>query len=105
MTLLEYAQRPRLLAAYLLDWLREDLRVRDADTAPVDLLAERLGLDVARFHPETRRGGALGWLEPDEDLIYLREGLTEPGRRFTLAHEIRHALLHRGRLLRPLPGR
>jgi superfamily I DNA/RNA helicase/Zn-dependent peptidase ImmA (M78 family)/CRISPR/Cas system-associated exonuclease Cas4 (RecB family) len=104
MTLLEYAQRPRLLAAYLLGWLREDPGNGDADAAPVDLLAERLGLDVARFHPETRRGGALGWLEPDEDLIYLREGLTEPVRRFTLAHEIGHAVLHRGRILRALAG-
>src|SRR5262249_26056838 len=48
--------------------------------------------------------GTLGWLEPDEDLIYLQAGLPEPVRRFTLAHEIGHAVLHRSRRLDALTG-
>ena len=92
--------RPRLAAQRLLRWWRE-AAVSDAETArdtaptPVDTLAERLGLEVAPFHPGTRRSGTLGWLEPGEDVIFLREDLPEPVRRFTLAHELGHALLHR----------
>jgi DNA helicase-2/ATP-dependent DNA helicase PcrA len=94
--------RPRLVAQRLLDWWAEAAagaspsasRPAGAATA-VDEMVERLGLEVTTFHPESRRGGALGWLEPGEDLIFLRDDLAEPVRRFTLAHELGHALLHR----------
>jgi ATP-dependent DNA helicase UvrD/PcrA len=62
---------------------------------PVDDLAVQLGLVVLPFHPETRRSGTLGWLEPGEDIVFLRDGIAEPIRRFTLAHELGHFVLHR----------
>jgi DNA helicase-2/ATP-dependent DNA helicase PcrA len=98
-------QRPRRLARFVHGWLRERTGdVGEGAATPLELLVERLGLDVAVFHPESRRSGTLGWLEPDEDLIYLREGLPESIRRFTLAHELGHALLHRPRPLGALGG-
>jgi superfamily I DNA/RNA helicase/CRISPR/Cas system-associated exonuclease Cas4 (RecB family) len=54
----------------------------------------RLGLAVATFHASAHPA-TLGYLEPGEDLIFLRAGLPEPVRRFTLAHELGHALMHR----------
>src|SRR5579859_5170137 len=92
--------RPRLAAERLLRWWHEasigESEPPDDDVAtPVDILATRLGLEVAPFHADTRRSGTLGWLEPGEDVIFLREDLPEPVRRFTLAHELGHALLHR----------
>ena len=91
---MEESQRPRYAAAQLLERVSH---TDDATTGPVDVdaLAEALGLDVETFHPATRRTGALGWLEPGEPLIFLRDGLTRTSRRFTLAHEIGHFLLHR----------
>jgi superfamily I DNA/RNA helicase/Zn-dependent peptidase ImmA (M78 family) len=82
-------------AARLLERLRDRAIDTPAQATPVDALAETLGLDVAPFHPATRRKGTLGWLEPGENLIFLSDGLTEPVRRFTLAHEIGHFVLHR----------
>lgn len=96
--------RPQRAALRLLRWLHEndDGGAAEARTdtygvvaTPIDALAERLGLSVAAFHPSGRRDGALGWLEPGENLIFVREGLPDPVRRFTLAHEIGHAVLHR----------
>ncbi len=92
---MEDAQRPRLAAAHLLDRLHTFEGCEEADATPVDALAEHLGLAVASFPPEMRRAGTLGWLEPGEDLIFLRDGVAEPVRRFTLAHEIGHYILHR----------
>jgi superfamily I DNA/RNA helicase/Zn-dependent peptidase ImmA (M78 family)/CRISPR/Cas system-associated exonuclease Cas4 (RecB family) len=89
--------RPRRAAAHLLWWLGQQGGAfgPDAAATPVDELAERLGLDVQVFHPATRRPGTLGYLEPDENLIFLQDGLPESTRRFTLAHEIGHVVLHR----------
>ena len=87
--------RPSQTARQVLTLLTAEPRPRDGGATPVDALAERLGLDVARFHPAGRRTGTLGWLEPGERLIYVRDGLSEASRRFTLAHEIGHAVLHR----------
>lgn len=101
---MEDVLRPQRAALRLLRWLHETNsggEAQDRSTAsgivatPIDTLAERLGLAVAAFHPSGRRDGALGWLEPGENLIFVREGLPEPVRRFTLAHEIGHAVLHR----------
>lgn len=96
--------RPQRAALRLLRWLHETDDGGEAEArtdtngvvaTPIDALAERLGLAVAAFHPSGRRDGALGWLEPGENLVFVREGLPEPVRRFTLAHEIGHAVLHR----------
>jgi superfamily I DNA/RNA helicase len=57
-------------------------------------MARRLGFAVATYHVSAHPG-TLGFLEPGEDLIFLRAGLPEPARRFTLAHELGHALMHR----------
>ncbi|HLY30667.1 MAG TPA: ImmA/IrrE family metallo-endopeptidase, partial [Ktedonobacterales bacterium] len=79
---------------------------RDHDAAPapalhtpqvrvdLDRLARRLGITVATFHPSLRPTTS-GYLEPGENLIFLQTGLSAPVRRFTLAHELGHAALHR----------
>src|SRR5579884_2024275 len=98
------SDRTRGVAARLLAWLAERGLYRPGEATPVDALVGELGLDVVAFHPASRREGTLGWLEPDEPLIYLREDLPEPVRRFTLAHELGHAVLHRPGGLRALTG-
>jgi DNA helicase II / ATP-dependent DNA helicase PcrA len=89
------ATHVRIAAARLLTWLAEREHRVWSEATPLEPLAAHLGLDVALFHPSARHAQTLGWLEPGENLIYLRQGLSEPVRRFTLAHEIGHALLHR----------
>jgi DNA helicase II / ATP-dependent DNA helicase PcrA len=103
--------RPRLAAGRLLRWWEQDSHsqmpssqheaqgnddgARASVATPVDAIVQRVGLEVATFHPAARRGGTLGWLEPGEDLIFVRDDLPESVRRFTLAHELGHAVLHR----------
>jgi len=86
--------RPRLLAARLLRWWREREPDSRSIATPLDELVAALGLDVAAFASDLHPG-TLGFLEPGEDLIFLRSGLGEAVRRFTLAHELGHAVLHR----------
>jgi superfamily I DNA/RNA helicase len=62
---------------------------------PIDEIAGWQGVAVERFHPADAPPGTLGWLEPGEDLIWLSISLAEPVRRFTLAHELGHWVLHR----------
>ena len=91
------ATRIEQAAAALLRWLAQHDAYRGSwrdDRVPIDALAGAIGLDVARF-PAALHPGTLGYLEPGEDLIFLRAGLAEPVRRFTLAHELGHAVLHR----------
>lgn len=88
------ATRIEQAAAALLRWLEQQHGPWQGDRVPVDTLAEAIGLDVARFAPALHPG-TLGFLEPGEELIFLRSGLAEPVRRFTLAHELGHAVLHR----------
>ncbi|HLZ20783.1 MAG TPA: ATP-dependent helicase [Ktedonobacterales bacterium] len=91
---MEDLQRPHLAAERLLTLLASDGQLLSAAT-PLDTLAERLGVDVLLFNPEAQRHGVLGWLEPGENVIYLRTGLPRPIRQFTLAHELGHYVLHR----------
>jgi superfamily I DNA/RNA helicase/Zn-dependent peptidase ImmA (M78 family) len=86
---------PQLVAADLLRWLATTKPAAATPPVDVDALAKALGLDVEPFSPALLDAGALGYLEPGEDLIFLNPQLTEPVRRFTLAHEIGHAVLHR----------
>ncbi len=65
------------------------------DKTPVDSIVSWLGLEVATFHPNDYAEGTYGWLEPEEDLIWLCRDLPETLRRFTLAHELGHVILHR----------
>ncbi|GCF08339.1 UvrD-helicase domain-containing protein [Dictyobacter arantiisoli] len=66
------------------------------DATPVDDLAVWLGLSVATFDARDYASGTFGFMDADEDedLIWIRRALPETFRRFTLAHEIGHALLH-----------
>src|ERR1700742_1128980 len=68
------------------DWLEEQ--------TPVEALAAWLGCEVATFHPDDYPGGTYGFLEPGEQLIWLCRDLPPTLRRFTLAHELGHVLLH-----------
>src|SRR5436305_1555531 len=65
------------------------------DRTPVDDLVSWLGLEVGTFHPNDYPQGTYGFLEPGEDLIWLCRDLSSSLRRFTLAHELGHAKLHR----------
>ncbi|HEX6557636.1 MAG TPA: ATP-dependent helicase [Ktedonobacteraceae bacterium] len=62
---------------------------------PVDDLVSWAGLQVETFHATDYPQGTYGFLEQDEDLIWLCRTLPESLRRFTLAHELGHAVLHR----------
>ncbi|HEU5198764.1 MAG TPA: ImmA/IrrE family metallo-endopeptidase, partial [Ktedonobacterales bacterium] len=62
---------------------------------PIDAIVAWQGVAVERFNPVDHPRGTLGWLEPGEDLIWLSMALDEPVRRFTLAHELGHWVLHR----------
>ncbi len=66
------------------------------DKTPLDSLANWLGIAVETFHPNDYPAGTYGFLEPGEDLIWLCRDLSAPLRRFTLAHELGHAVLHHG---------
>lgn len=61
---------------------------------PVDDLVSWLGLHVESFHPNDYPKGTYGFLESGEDLIWLCRSLPESLRRFTLAHELGHVMLH-----------
>lgn len=64
------------------------------DRAPVERIASWLGCEVATFHPDDYPGGTYGFLEPGEPLIWLCRDLSPTLRRFTLAHELGHVILH-----------
>ncbi|MFL5588081.1 MAG: UvrD-helicase domain-containing protein [Ktedonobacteraceae bacterium] len=65
------------------------------DRTPVGDLVSWLGLEVETFHPNDYPQGTYGFLEPGEDLIWLCRDLSSSLHRFTLAHELGHAVLHR----------
>ena len=54
------------------------------DCTPVDDIVAWLGLYVETFHPYDYPQGTYGFLEPNEDLIWLCRDLPETLRRFTL---------------------
>lgn len=65
------------------------------DVTPLDELASWLDLVIETFNPDDQPPGTFGYLEPNENLIWLSRDLSPTLRRFTLAHEMGHALLHR----------
>lgn len=65
-----------------------------SDRTPVDDIAAWLGLSVETFHPDDYPPGTYGFLEPGENLVWLCRNLAETLRRFTLAHELGHVILH-----------
>src|SRR5712692_8674433 len=64
------------------------------DKTPLDEIVSWLGLQVETFHPGDYPQGTYGFLEPGEDLIWLCRTLPSSLRRFTLAHELGHVVLH-----------
>jgi DNA helicase-2/ATP-dependent DNA helicase PcrA len=83
-------------AAYqLLESFKRDHPQWTDDKTPLDELTLWLGLDVSTFHPDDYPQGTYGFLEPGENLVWLCRDLPETLRRFTLAHELGHAILHR----------
>lgn len=66
------------------------------DYVPLDELVAWLGLNVELFNADTREPGTYGYVDPEEDehLIWLRRDLPLAIRRFTLAHELGHVVLH-----------
>ncbi len=68
----------------------------DQPATALDELAGWLGLQIETFHPADYPDGTYGFMDPDEEenLIWLCRDLPETLRRFTLAHEIGHAVLH-----------
>jgi superfamily I DNA/RNA helicase/CRISPR/Cas system-associated exonuclease Cas4 (RecB family) len=62
----------------------------------VDDIAAWLGWSIATFSPQDYPAGTYGFTDPDEDeqIIWLSRDLPETFRRFTLAHELGHAVLH-----------
>ena len=64
------------------------------DRTPLDDLVSWLGLHIETFHPDDYPPGTYGFLESGENLIWLCRTLSASLRRFTLAHELGHAILH-----------
>src|SRR2546421_3768567 len=83
-------------ARLLLQSFREEHPDWQEDCTPLDAIVPWLGLYVETFHAEDYPPGTYGFTDADEDehLIWLRRDLPENFRRFTLAHELGHALLH-----------
>ncbi len=73
------------------------------DRTPLDDLVSWLGLHIETFHPDDYPPGTYGFLEPGENLIWLCRTLSASLRRFTLAHELGHAILHMPELRREDP--
>ena len=85
----------REAARQLLSAYRTAAPAWKGEIVPLDALAAWLGLDVATFNPADHPTGTFGFLEPLERLIWLCRDLSPALRRFTLAHELGHAVLHR----------
>ena len=82
-------------ARQVLQSFRESYTQWTDDKIPLDELADWLGLEIATFEPGDYPKGTYGFLEPGENLIWLNRKLPDGMLRFTLAHEIGHAILHR----------
>src|SRR6266480_5368591 len=82
-------------ARQVLQSFRESNAQWTDDKLPLNALAAWLGLEIASFDQDYYPEGTYGFLEPGENLIWLRRKLLEGIHRFTLAHEIGHAILHR----------
>jgi DNA helicase-2/ATP-dependent DNA helicase PcrA len=79
------------------DLLRRFRAARPAwqdERTPLEEIAAWLGCEIATFHPDDHPAGTYGFLEPGELLIWLCRDLPATLRRFTLAHELGHVVLH-----------
>ena len=82
-------------ARQVLQRFRESNAQWTDDKIPLDELADWLGLEIANFDPDDYPKGTYGFLDSGENLIWLNRKLPDGMLRFTLAHEIGHAILHR----------
>ena len=64
------------------------------EQTPLEEITDWLGYEIATFHPDDYPSGTYGFLEPGEPLIWLCRDLSLTLRRFTLAHELGHVILH-----------
>src|SRR5258708_23284686 len=64
------------------------------EATPLERIAVWLGCEVTTFHPTDYPSGTYGFVEPGEPLIWLCRDLSVTLRRFTLAHELGHVVLH-----------
>src|ERR1019366_10145864 len=83
-------------ARQLLQRFRQEHTQTNADRTPLDELVAWLGLRIGTFHPDDEPDGTYGYVDSDEseNLIWLCRDLPETFRRFTLAHELGHVVLH-----------
>lgn len=83
-------------ARLLLQRFQQQSGFTNEGRTPLDELIEWLGLRIETFHPDDEPEGTYGYVDPDEseNLIWLCRGLPETLRRFTLAHELGHVILH-----------
>jgi DNA helicase II / ATP-dependent DNA helicase PcrA len=80
----------------LLQRFRQNYEFINEDRTPLDELVNWLDLRIETFHPDDEPPGTYGYVDPDEseNLIWLCRDLPETLRRFTLAHELGHVVLH-----------
>lgn len=90
----EIAQARSAAHALWQQWQARTDTPKAALWVPVTDIAEMLGVAVALFAPHDHPS-TLGYLDPDDDLIWLSTALTPAVARFTLAHELGHWRLHR----------
>lgn len=83
-------------AQRLLDHFQTEHPAWTQPATPLDELATWLDLQIATFHPTDEPEGTYGFVDEDEEenLIWLCRDLPDTLRRFTLAHEIGHVVLH-----------
>ncbi|WP_376795576.1 UvrD-helicase domain-containing protein [Thermogemmatispora sp.] len=81
-------------ARYLRQRYRHYQPSRAGEALPLDELIAWLELVIVTFHPADYPPGTYGFLEPEDNLIWLCRNLPETQRRFTLAHELGHLVLH-----------
>ena len=93
----------REVAWHLLRSFQESHPAWQDDCAPLEMIARWLDLEIETFHAGDQPEGTFGYLDPQENLIWLRRDLPPLLRRFTLAHELGHAMLHRKVAPRLLP--
>jgi hypothetical protein len=89
-------EQAEAVARLLLRRFQQEHPLWSDDRTPLDEIVSWLDLHVATFYQGDYPPGTYGFIDPDEDegLIWLARNLSETFRRFTLAHELGHVILH-----------
>ncbi|HVB74684.1 MAG TPA: UvrD-helicase domain-containing protein [Ktedonobacteraceae bacterium] len=95
----------REVARQLLQSFRESHPEWQDNCTPIEEMVAWLDLLVETFNPQDQSAGTFGFLDAQENLIWLCRTLPSLLRRFTLAHELGHAMLHRKITPRLQPSR